>query len=154
MLREQLEEAHIKMILEANKSRHPYDFKVPGLVFLDTGLLSIGYVNHSKLESAIVNSEQSQHPFYGQFHITEAISANAFRFNTTAQWMIMPNSVNITYLKQSHVDNSQDRPSPPPLHMMTEYNPEYEIEAILEHQGTSAKTLQFNGKCLGYPVPN
>jgi hypothetical protein len=123
-------------------------------VFLDTGLFPIGYVNHSKLESAIVNSGQSQNPFYGQFHIAETISANAFMFNTTTQCMIIPDSVNITHLKRDHVDDSQDHPSPPPLHMMTVYNAEYENEAILKHQCTSAKTLQSNAKCLGYSVLN
>jgi hypothetical protein len=37
---------------------------------------------------------------------------------------------------------------------MTDKDPEYEVEAILEHQGSSAKTLQYKVKWLGYPEPD
>jgi len=35
--------------------------------------------------------------------------------------------------------------------MMTDKDPEYEIEAILDHQGTSANTRRYMVKCLRYP---
>jgi hypothetical protein len=62
MLREQLEEAQAKMILEANKSHRPLHFKVGDSVFLDTRLLPIGYANLTKLESANLNSRKFQQP--------------------------------------------------------------------------------------------
>ena len=37
---------------------------------------------------------------------------------------------------------------------MTDKDPEYEVEAILEHQGCSIKTLQYKVKWLGYPKPD
>jgi hypothetical protein len=37
---------------------------------------------------------------------------------------------------------------------MTDKDPEYEVKTILEHHGTSAKTLQYKVKWLRYRVPN
>ena len=37
---------------------------------------------------------------------------------------------------------------------MTDKDPEYEVEAILEHQGSLIKTLQYKVKWLGYPEPD
>jgi hypothetical protein len=63
MLRERLEEAQTRMILEADMSRRPHDFKVGDSVFLDTRLLPIGYVNLTKSESASLNSRKFQQCF-------------------------------------------------------------------------------------------
>jgi len=153
MLRERLEEAQTRMILEANKSRRPHDFKVGDSVFLNTRLLPIGYANVTKSESASLNSRKFQQPFCGPFRITEAIGANGFRLNTPADWK-MPNVFNVSRLKRDRVDHGRDHPPPPPLRTMTDKDPEYEVEAILEHQGTSAKTLQYKVKWLGYPEPD
>jgi len=38
--------------------------------------------------------------------------------------------------------------------MMPDKDPEYEVEAILEHQRTLAKTLQYKVTSLGYPEPD
>ena len=62
MLREGLEEAQTRMILEANKSRHLHNIKVGDSVFLDSRLLLIGYANLTKSESANHNSRKSQQP--------------------------------------------------------------------------------------------
>jgi hypothetical protein len=153
MLRERLEEAQTRMILEANMSRRPHDFKVGDSVFLDTRLLPIGYVNLTKSELASFNSRKFQQHFCGPFRITEAISASAFRLNTPAHWK-MPNVFNVSRLKRDCVDYGRDHPPPPPLRMITNKDPENEVEAILEHQGTSAKTLQYKVKWLGYPEPD
>jgi len=90
MLREQLEEVQTRMILEANKSRRPHDFKVGDSVFLDSRLLLISYANLTKSESTNLNSRKFQQPFRGPLCITEAISAKAFWLNTPAHWT-MPN---------------------------------------------------------------
>jgi len=37
---------------------------------------------------------------------------------------------------------------------MTDKDPEYEVEAILDHQGTLAKTRRYMVKCLRYPEPD
>jgi hypothetical protein len=37
---------------------------------------------------------------------------------------------------------------------MTGKDPEYAVEAILEHKGTLAKTLQYKVKWFGYPEPD
>jgi transposase InsO family protein len=153
MLRERLEEAQTKMILEANKSRRPHDFKVGDSVFLDTTLLPIGYANLTKSESSNLNSRKFQQPFCGPFRITEAIGTNAFRLDTPAHWK-MPNVFNVSRLKRDRVDYGREHPPPPPLRTMTDKDPEYEVEAILEHQGSSAKTLQYKVKWLGYPEPD
>jgi hypothetical protein len=84
MLREQLEEAQTWLILEANKSRCPHDFKGVDSVILTTRLFKLGYANLTKSESASVNSRIFHHHFGRLFCITEAISANAFRLNTPA----------------------------------------------------------------------
>jgi hypothetical protein len=89
----------------------------------------------------------------GPFRITEAIGANSFRLNTPAHWK-MPNVFNDSRLKRDRVDYGRDHAPPPPLRTMTDKDPEYEVEAILEHQGTSAKTLQYKVKWLGYPEPD
>jgi len=78
------------MILEANMSRCPHDFKVGDSVFLDTWLLPIVYANLTQSESANLDAGKFQQAFGGPFHITEAIGANAFRLNTPAHWK-MPN---------------------------------------------------------------
>jgi hypothetical protein len=63
----------------------------------------------------------------------------------------MPNVLNVSSLKRDSVDYGQEHlPPPPPLRMMTDKDPGYVVEAILEHQGTSAKTLQYKVKWLGY----
>jgi hypothetical protein len=141
MLRQRLEEVQTRMILEANKSCRPYDFTVGDSVVLHTRLLLIGYANLTKLESVSHNSRKFQQPLCGPFRIAEAIGANAFRLNTPAYW-IMPNLFNVSRLKRDCVDYGRDHPPPPLLRTMTNKDPEYEVEAILEHQGTSAKTLQ------------
>jgi hypothetical protein len=40
------------------------------------------------------------------------------------------------------------------LRTMTDKDPEYEVEAIVEHQGTSVKTLWYKVKWLGYAKPD
>jgi len=153
MLREWLEEAQRRLILEANESRRPHDIKVGDSVFLDTRLLPIGYAKLSKSESASHNSRKFQQPFCGPFRIAEAIGVNAFRLNTSAQWE-MANVFNVSCLKRDRVDFCRDRPPPPLLHTMTDKDLEYEVDASLEHQGTSAKTLQYKVKWIGYPEPD
>jgi len=37
---------------------------------------------------------------------------------------------------------------------MTDKDQQYEVAAILEHQGTSAKTLKYTEKLFGYPGPD
>jgi len=58
MLRERLEEAQTRMILEANKSRCPHDFKVGDSVSPDTRLLPMCYENLTKSELASLNSRK------------------------------------------------------------------------------------------------
>jgi hypothetical protein len=84
MLRERLEEVQTRMILEANKAQRPHDFKVGDSVFLDTRLLLIGSANLIKSKSTNLNYRKFQLPFWGPFHITDAIGANDFRLNTPA----------------------------------------------------------------------
>jgi hypothetical protein len=153
MLRERLEEAQTRMILEGNKSRRPNDFEVGDSVFLDTRLFPIGNANLTKLESANLNSTKFQQPFCGPFRIPEAIGANALRSNTLAHCK-MPNVFNVSCLKQNRVDSGPDHAPPPPLRTITDKDPEYEVEAIVEHQGTLGKTLQYKVKWLGYPEPD
>jgi hypothetical protein len=76
MLRERLEKAQIKMILEANMCCHPHNFKVGDSDFLDTTLLPIGYANLTKSELSYLNSRNFQQPFCGPFRFTKAISVN------------------------------------------------------------------------------
>jgi len=150
MLRERSEEPQTRMILETNKSCHLHNFEVGDSVFLDTRILLIGNANLTKLDSANLNSSKFQQPICGPFHITETICANAFRLNTPAHWK-MPNVFNVACLKRGRVDYGKDHPPPPLLRTMTDKDPENEVEAILEHQDTSAKTLQYNVEWLGYP---
>jgi hypothetical protein len=140
ILIERLEEAQTRMILEADNSCGLHDFKVGDSVFLDTRLLPIGYVNLTKSELASLNSRKFQQPCCRPFRIIEAIGANAFRLNTPAHWK-MPNVFNISLLKRDHMDDGYKHSLPPPLRTMTDKDPEYEVEAIVEHQGTSVKTL-------------
>jgi len=98
MLRERLEEAQRRMILEANKSRRPHDFKVGDTVFLNSSLLLIGYANLTEFKSPNLNSRKFQQSCFGPFRITKAIGANAFRLNTPAHWE-MPNVFNVSHLK-------------------------------------------------------
>jgi len=67
MLRERLEEAQTRMILEANKSRRPHDFKVGDTVFLNSSLLPIGYANLTEFKSPNLNSRKFQCLFLGCF---------------------------------------------------------------------------------------
>jgi len=140
LLREQSEETQTEMIMEANKSRRPHDVKVGDSVFLDTRVLPIGYANLNKSKSANLNSRQFQQPFGRPFRITEAIGANTFRLNSPAHWK-MPNVFNVSHLKRDRVDYGRNDPPPPRLRTMTDKDPEYEVEANPEHQGTPAKTL-------------
>jgi len=55
MLRERLEEAQRRLILESNMSRCPHDSNVVDSVFLDFKLLPIGCSNLTKLELANLN---------------------------------------------------------------------------------------------------
>jgi hypothetical protein len=103
MLREQLEEAQTRMILEANKSCCPHNVMVGDSIYVPTKLLLIGYANLSNSESANVNSRTFQQPFCVTFRITKAISTNSFRMNTLHHWK-MPNVFNFSHLKQNRVD--------------------------------------------------
>ena len=49
------------------------------------------------------------------------------------------------------MDYGREHPPPAPLRTMTDKDPEYEVEAILEHQRSSIKTLQYKVKWLRYP---
>jgi len=90
ILREGLAEAQTRMIWESNKPCRQHDFKVWDCVFLDPRLLTIGYANLTKSESANLHTGKFQQPVCGPFLMTEAIGANTFRLNTPANW-IMPN---------------------------------------------------------------
>jgi hypothetical protein len=128
------------MILEANKSRRPHDFKVGDSVFLDTRLLPIGYANLTKSQFANLNSGEFQQSFCRPCCITKAIGASSFRLNTPAHWK-MPNVFNVSYLTRNRVDYGRKHPPPPLLRTMSDKDPEYEVEGIIKYQGTSAKTL-------------
>ena len=153
MLREQLKEAQTRMILEANKSRLPHEFKVGDSVFLVTMLVPISYANISKSELANLNSRKFSQPLCGPFRIIKAIGANSLRLNTPAHWKML-NVFNISRLKPEHVDYGQDHPPPQLVHRMTDKDPQYEVEAILEHRGTAGKTLQYKLNWLGYAEPD
>jgi len=150
MLREQVEEAQTRMVLEANPSRCPHNFQLGDSVLLDPRLLLIGYANLARSELANLNSRKFRRQFCGPFGITEAIGANAIKLNTPAHWT-MPNGFNVSRLKKDRVDYSRDHPPPPPVRTMTDKDLDYAVEAIPEHQGTWAKTLQYKVKWLGYP---
>jgi len=150
---QRLEAAEIWMLLEANQSHHPQDFKVGDSVYINTILLPIGYAYHTKLQSVNLKCRQCQHHFGSSVHITEAICANSFRLNTPAHWQ-MPNDVTVSQQKKDLVDYGREHPPPLSLHMMTDIVPEYDGEAILEHLGTAAKTLRCRIHWLRYLEPH
>ena len=55
---------------------------------------------------------------------------------------------NISRLKPSKVDRSQEHPPPPPLHSTAAV--EYEVEGIREHRGSTVRDLEYLVKMVGY----
>jgi len=113
-----------------------------GDLFLPDPIIFLtGHANLAQLELPSLNCRKFGQPFCWSFCLTEAIGANAFRLNTQAQWK-MRNVSNIAHLKQNCVVYSRELPPPPPMCRMTDEDPEYEVEAIVEYQRSSTKTVQ------------
>jgi len=56
MLREQMEQAQLTMVTEANKHRQPHPFRIGNSEFLDTRLLPVGYTNVNSTANDSANS--------------------------------------------------------------------------------------------------
>jgi len=114
MLRERMEEAQLAMVTEGNERRQHHPFRVGDEAFLDTRLLPVGYANISGVVTT-TNSRRRLHPVF-----------------------------NVARLKLSSVDKTRSHPLPPPLLRSTAVSaPEYEVEAILSHQGSVVRDLKY-----------
>ena len=77
---------------------------------------------------------------------------NAFLLDIPTHWRLHP-VFNVARLKPSNVDKTREHPSPPPLRSTVAAAAEYEVEGILEHQGTVACDLKNPVKWVGYQDP-
>jgi len=75
------------------------------------------------------------------------VGENAFVLDIPAHWRLDP-VFNISHLKPSKVDRSQEHPPPPPLRSTAAV--EYEVEAIREHRGSTVRDLEYLVKRVGY----
>jgi len=131
------------MIFKANKSCQPRDFKVGSYVSLDTRL--------TESKSANLKSRNFQQPFCRTFCITEAIGADAFRLHNPAHCK-MPKVFNSSWLKPGYENYGHEHPAAPLMRTMTQKKPEYEVNAILQCQFSSAKTLQYGVNVVRNPA--
>jgi transposase InsO family protein len=152
MLRERMEETQLSMVSEANEHRQQHPFMVGDEVFLDTRLLPIGYANVTGTANNTSNSRKFQHPYAGPFNLLKKAGENAFVLDIPAHWRLHP-VFNVARLKPSKVDKTRGHPPPPPLRSSATSNPEYEVEAILEHKGTTIRDLKYLLKWVGDPDP-
>jgi hypothetical protein len=116
-------------------------------VFLDTRLLPVGYANMTGKANDSNNSRKFQHLYTGPFTLLRKVGENAFVLDIPTHWRLHP-VFNVSRLELSRVDGSRKHPSPPPLHSTTAAT-EYEVETILEHQGTTARDLEYLVKWMG-----
>jgi len=148
MFWESMEEAQLTITTEANKKRQAYPFSVGYKEFLDTRLLPIGDTNVTRIVNNCNNSCKFQHLYAGPFTLLRKTGENAFVLDFPAHWRL--HSVfNVSRLKLFKVDRSCEHPPPPPLHS-TATAAEYKVESILEHQGTTARNLEYLVKWVGY----
>jgi len=114
MLREQMEETQLTMVLEANEHRQSHPFRVGDSVFLDTRLLPVGYANVNSTANDNVNSRMFQHLYAGPFTILKSAGENVFVLDIPAHWRLHL-VFNVARLKLSKVDKTREHPPPPPL---------------------------------------
>jgi transposase InsO family protein len=152
MLRERMEETQLAMVSDANEHRQPHPFRVGDSVFLDTRLLPVGYANVNSAANDSANSRKFQHPYAGPFTLLKKAGENAFVLDIPARWRLHP-VFNVSRLKLSRVDHTREHPPPPPLRSTATGAPEYEVETIVEHKGTTVKNLKYLVKWVGYPDP-
>jgi hypothetical protein len=151
MLRERMEKAQLTMTTEANEKRQAHPFRVGDEVFLDTRLLPIGYANVTGAANDNNNSRKFQHPYAGPFKLLKKVGENAFVLDIPAHWRLHP-VFNVSRLKPSRVDRTREHPPPPPLRS-TGTAVEYEVEAIINHKGTTVRNLKYLVKWVGEPDP-
>jgi hypothetical protein len=77
---------------------------------------------------------------------------NTFVLNIPTCWRLHP-VFNVSRLKLSRVDPTREHPPPPPLRSTATATPEYEVETIVEHKGTTVKNLKYLVKWVGYQDP-
>jgi len=146
MLRERMAETQLAMTAEANKRRQPHPFRIGDEVFLDTRLLPVGYANVNAVDAP--NSRKFQHPYAGPFTLLKKAGENAFVLDIPTHWRLHP-VFNVARLKPCKVDRTRVHPPPPPLRSTVTV--EYEVETIVEHQGSTIRDLEYLVKWLGYP---
>jgi len=147
MLRERMEVTQVTMTGEPNEKRQPHPFRVGDEVFLDTRLLPVGYVNVTGTANNSNNSRKFQHPYAGPFKLLKKVGENVFLLDIPAHWRLHP-VFNVSRLKPSKVDWSQEHPPPPPLRSTAAV--EYEVEGIQEHRGSTVRDLEYLVKWVGY----
>jgi hypothetical protein len=118
---------------------------------LDTKKLPVGYANVVKAELG-ENSRKFQHPYAGPFRLVRAVGPNAFVLDIPQHWRIPP-TFNVDRLKPSNVDLGQNHPPPPPLRSTDTSAPEFAVEGIIGHRGSTLRNLRYHVKWLGDPNP-
>jgi len=153
VLRERMEETQLAMTVEANEHQQPHLYRVGDDVFLDTHLLPVGYANISQTSHDVVNSRKFQHPFAGPLKLMKKVGENTFLLDIPAHQRIHP-VFNVACLKLSKVDRTREPPPPPPLRSTATRAPEYDVEAILQHQGTTVRDLRYLVQWIRYLDPS
>jgi len=88
MLREQIEEAPLTMVMEANEHRQPHPFRIGDSVFLDTCLLPVGYANVNPTANDSANSRKFQHPYAGPLTVMRMAGENACILDIPGDWRL------------------------------------------------------------------
>ena len=92
MLRERMEETQLSMVTEVNERHQRHPFRIGDLVFLDTGLLPVGYANVNYAANDRINSRKFQHPYAGPFTNLRMVGENACVLDIPAHWRLQRSS--------------------------------------------------------------
>jgi transposase InsO family protein len=129
----------------ANKSRRDVKYQVGDMV-----LLSSSHINLAS--QANRPSKKLQHRFTGPYRIVQQVSHVAFKLALPDTLKIHPVfhvSLLRPYMDPAETPN-RDVPPPPPPAVTIDSQPEFEVEAILDHRRRHRQT-QYLIKWVGYP---
>ncbi|CAI7815096.1 unnamed protein product, partial [Closterium sp. NIES-54] len=117
----------------ADRSRNDHSIKIGDQVLLDTRNLEISHLP-SKLRPR----------FCGPFLVEAQVTPVTFRLRLPATWRIH-NAFHVQLLKPYRDPNTvfKGRQPPPPLPVIVNGEPEYEVEAVLAHRRRRNGTLEL-----------
>jgi hypothetical protein len=131
----------------ANKRRRDVEYVVGDLVLLNAKNL------HFKAKGA----RKLMPKYVGPFPIIERIGTSAYRLQLPSEWSLVHDVFNVSLLRPYHSRPGQDIPVCPPPAKWVDGQPEWEVEAILDHRlsrsrgGESPRVSKFLVRWKNWP---